>query len=579
MPAMIQRFRRMRHVLPLFLCSLAPLAHAQVPVVLEVADSLRPLLVEHLSVMREDVVSTTPGAREQQALVQRARKETLDLLATEGYFSPQVRREGEGMPIRLVIDAGPRTRIGAVTIQFSGPIDGPDFDARRKAITQAWPLKTGMPFRQSDWDAAKALALDEVSAKNFPAARFSRTQATIDPDQATARLAVEIDSGPAFTMGALEVNGLELYDPELVRRYNIITPGEPYDRNALLDFQRALQATPYFSTVIVSLPTDGVTQQAPIHVALTEAKPKRVDFGVGYSSNNGYRAETSYRHVDFLDRGWQLNTGLRLEQRHQLLFADVFLPPGRQSHQDSFGTQLEHTDSQGLSTRTIALGAARRHQRGDIETNLAFKLQREIYSPDGAESSRNKALTANWTWTLRRVDDLFNPRDGFVVSGQIGGGAKAAFSDQNFLRLSGRVAYYQPIAKRDVVLLRAEGGATLAESRAGIPQDFLFRTGGAQTVRGYKYNSLGVAEGDATVGGRYMALVSAEYTHWWPNNWGGAVFADAGNAMDDRETFRMLAGYGVGARWRSPAGPLAIDLAYGEETRRLRLHLSVAVAF
>ena len=38
-------------------------------------------------------------------------------------------------------------------------------------------------------------------------------------------------------------------------------------------------------------------------------------------------------------------------------------------------------------------------------------------------------------------------------------------------------------------------------------------------------------------------------------------------------------GYGLGARWRSPAGPLAIDLAWGHQERSLRLHFGVAVAF
>jgi len=35
----------------------------------------------------------------------------------------------------------------------------------------------------------------------------------------------------------------------------------------------------------------------------------------------------------------------------------------------------------------------------------------------------------------------------------------------------------------------------------------------------------------------------------------------------------------VGARWRSPAGPLAIDLAWGHQERSLRLHFGVAIAF
>jgi bis(5'-nucleosyl)-tetraphosphatase (symmetrical) len=39
------------------------------------------------------------------------------------------------------------------------------------------------------------------------------------------------------------------------------------------------------------------------------------------------------------------------------------------------------------------------------------------------------------------------------------------------------VVRYQPVGQRDSLILRAEGGITLAESRQGIPQDFLFRAG------------------------------------------------------------------------------------------------------
>jgi translocation and assembly module TamA len=35
----------------------------------------------------------------------------------------------------------------------------------------------------------------------------------------------------------------------------------------------------------------------------------------------------------------------------------------------------------------------------------------------------------------------------------------------------------------------------------------------------------------------------------------------------------------VGLRWRSPVGPLRVDLAYGEALRKVRLHMSVGVAF
>ena len=42
---------------------------------------------------------------------------------------------------------------------------------------------------------------------------------------------------------------------------------------------------------------------------------------------------------------------------------------------------------------------------------------------------------------------------------------------------------------------------------------------------------------------------------------------------------RPVLGYGLGLRWRSPVGPLRVDLAYGQEVKQVRVHLSVGIAF
>jgi translocation and assembly module TamA len=59
----------------------------------------------------------------------------------------------------------------------------------------------------------------------------------------------------------------------------------------------------------------------------------------------------------------------------------------------------------------------------------------------------------------------------------------------------------------------------------------------------------------------------------------GAVFVDAGNAADRWTTLHPVLGYGVGVHYRSPVGPLRLDVAYGQDVHQLRLHLSVGVAF
>ena len=82
-----------------------------------------------------------------------------------------------------------------------------------------------------------------------------------------------------------------------------------------------------------------------------------------------------------------------------------------------------------------------------------------------------------------------------------------------------------------------------------------------------------------TLGGRYLITLSAEYTHWFDNQWGIAFFADAGQAADNRDVFKLAAGYGTGARWKSPVGPLAVDVAWGQRDEQWRLSFSLAVPF
>lgn len=550
---------------------------------LEAPATLRPLLERHVRLLQRDGTALPDEAADRAAMIRRARREIAALLATEGYFSPAIRIDRRDAPRWTVeVEPGPRTEVAEVRIEFEGEIaaasggDGVEF---LDALRARWSLPVGAPFRQSDWDGAKQGLLDAVSTRRYAVARIARSRAEIDSETARARLTVTVDSGPAFYLGELVVEGLQHLPADLVTRYSLLRKGAPYDREQLLAFQTGLQNTPHFGSVIVDIERDPTqAAAAPVRVQVTEALPKHFGVGAGYSTNTGARVEASYRDVNLLRRGWELSTGLRLEQRRHALYADVFLPP-RGRHRDSFGALLEGSDLEGLKVTSQALGAARIETRGDIETRLALRLQHEKIEPDGALAQSSNTLTANWTWTKRAVDQLLDPTRGYVLEFQVGGGTAIALAEQDFVRLYSRFVRYWPVRGSDVFILRAEGGVTLADSREGIPQDFLFRAGGAQSVRGYDYQSLGVREGEATVGGRYLGTLSAEYVHWFRPQWGAAFFVDAGDAADSRTDFDVHAGYGIGARWRSPAGPLAIDLAWGQRERRLRLHFGVAIAF
>lgn len=534
-----------------------------------------------------------PESHDEAERVRRARaaeEQSRKLLETEGYFSASVtaRARPDG-GLLIAVDPGRRAVVSQVDIRFSGHVaeDIPMPARRRARLQRAWSLPAGRPFRQADWDKAKQQLLDALVARDYPAASLAASRAEVDPEQGTVRLEVTLDSGPPFVLGPLEISGLETYDAGLIHRYNRLKPGERYSQARLLELQQSLQNTPYFAAVLVDVDTqlepngDNYTpRRVPVHVRLTEAKPKRLSLSLGVSSNNGARLGADFSNANLFGRGWQWVSGLRLDRIEQLAFADLHLPPNPDGYRSSFGLLAERNVNQGLDLSQIGLGADRRRVQGRIETKLSVNALEEWRRVESGEATRNRALPFNWTWTWRNVDNPLDPRQGQVLSVQLGGGSRTLLSDQNFLRTLVRGQQFWSLGERHVFSLRGELGWVAAPSRRGIPETLLFRAGGAQSVRGYAYQSLGVPEGGAVVGGRYLTTLSAEYIHWFGPQWGGAVFLDAGNASDDAKQLRPLQrGYGIGVRWRSPAGPLAFDLAYGARDHKVRPVFSIEIAF
>lgn len=547
---------------------------------------------EWLGLIKQHVPELTSSAEAQSltpGVLRKIRREIASILSTEGYFSPAItfNRNSDKSAIILVnIEAGLRTTIKTLDIQFSGVLEDnaklgqQQAVTRKKILMESWLLPSGAAFRDGEWANAKNQLSENLRSDNYAAATILDSAAVIDADTHVASLRVEVDSGPSFVLGEINVSGLQRYPLSLLERFEPPKKGEAYSRTRLLEYQRALQNSAYFSTVSVSVEPDPLKADAvPIDLDVVERKARDLAMGLGYSSNTGFRTELSFRDRNVLEKAWDLRSAVRIEQRRQLAYADLYLPPRARDQLDSFGVLVDRLDVSGLLQNRSALGIKRTSSVDQREQRLGLNLTLEKNKPDGEPERFSRALVASLGWTWRDVDDQFAPRQGQIVQTDIAISEKAIISDQRFIRLYGKYQRWMPFGKEDSVVVRAEAGQVFSAGLTGIPEDYLFRTGGSTTVRGYRYQSLGIQHPASVSGGRVMAVASAEYVHWFESNLGGAAFVDAGDAADSWRNYSAKQGFGIGGRYRTPAGPLAIDLAYGKQSKKLRLDLSIAIAF
>jgi outer membrane translocation and assembly module TamA len=156
-------------------------------------------------------------------------------------------------------------------------------------------------------------------------------------------------------------------------------------------------------------------------------------------------------------------------------------------------------------------------------------------------------------------------------------------SQRNFLRFLARNATYHPIGKKLVLARSTEFGDIYAFRYSGnaldaIPLPERFFGGGGTSQRGFPENQAGPRDPVTgfPLGGTAVLFNQTELR--FPligENVGGVLFHDAGNAYSSlgNLSFRvkqrnlqdfdyMVHAVGFGIRYRTPVGPIRVDLAY-----------------
>lgn len=611
-----------------------PPAEPRFEIDMQAPDEVGEFLLRHMELQRFRLLRNL-DANELARLLAAAPANLRELLATLGYFSPVVDVVGppalaeaadaatgngnNSRPLGTVtirISPGPVTQVASVNVSFVGDIaTAPEASEQRDTIQREAQVMHGLPFSQSDWDRTKDAALRALIAKRYPAGRVQNSLADIDADKRQANLYIELDSGRAFQMGEVVVEGAERYDKTTVERLvrlSGVVPGSDYDLAQLQAAQQRLIDSGYYDSAFVFVEPSLDGASLPVKVQLRESLRQKLVLGVGGSTDSGARLSVEHTHHSVPGIGWRAVSALKIERVDQLASTDWSSPPSNDGWRWIAGGRLLREQDDFNITTSQRLRAGQSQDGVEYDRSFYLQYDRASVFNEATQTLRtaeaNSSITANYAWTRRRFDDPISPNSGHGLAVELGVGYTLGTTRLPFSRTQARWLGYWPLGDRSPppeakpgearvtsatrnrtdlgrLALRLEGGAVVAKRSAAIPDTQLFLTGGDATVRGYGLRDIGVRQPDGSVlPGRYKGVVSLEWQRPIFNANGrspveSVLFIDGGAVANRAGDLKPLWGVGTGVRYNSPVGPLQLDLAYGLETKRLRLHLNVGFTF
>ncbi len=545
------------------------------------------------------VLSIAAAAREGELTIERVRRlharapgEIRLALQPFGFYRPEIEAElqtpGDRWTARYRIDPGPPLRIRRLTLELTG--DGAQ-DAQLRTAAAQFPLREGDPLQHAAYEAGKSSLTREAADRGYLDARFTTSEIRIDLEAYSSEIALAFATGPRFFFGPVVFNQSVL-NPDVLRGYVNFRPGEPFSSARLLELQRALSGGPYFSRVEVLPRRDRADSlRVPIEVDLEPRKPQRYELGVGYGTDTGLRGTFEAEHRRANRQGHRVRAELKASDVEQSITGRYLIPSRypRTSILTLFAG-FARLDPRSSDSDKILVGASLSRLRGSWEETLSLTFEREAFEV-GPDTGRTNLLIPSASWSRTWADDRVFPTHGQRVRFDVMASHEAVLSSGSFAqaRLNGKLI--RSLTARTRLIARADVGATYTSSFAEfreLPPTVRFFAGGDQSVRGYRFRSLGPAEVGAdgirrVIGGRGMAVLSIELEQRLLNRWGLAAFFDAGNAFEfDSDNVpgsagTLKQGVGAGLRWLSPIGMVRADAAFGvsEDNVPFRFHLVI----
>ncbi|WP_437308616.1 BamA/TamA family outer membrane protein [Sorangium sp. So ce388] len=573
--------------------------------------------------------------------------------------------------LRIPVHPGPQTQLYDLAFEgnkgFCGQAGLSERDrttcAEERPFSERWlsdiaDLELGQPLSTLALDAARLRILDAYRDLGYA---FAEVRAAIEPspDRTRARARFIVSERDRVIVTGIVVKGAVRTDEQLILRRVLLREGAPFRQGqARLSEERIATLGP-FSSVSIALEDPDIPQKNKrVIIHVVEQLPQYLNPAIGFSTGEGVRFAFEYGHRNI----GGLAVGLTMRVQLSYLFEFMVVDPAARRHYQDLNDadQLERRNTISVTLPDIGLGplvslslsgvdvrdnqldfgftkdalipALTYRPRRAVTAQLAFSTElnkvdffgesdagkREILNqlrmPEGRTIALAQRVDASWDTR----DTPFAATRGFLLSGGVehvdafdvfdSVGDTTSFPESHFLRFTGRVSGYIPLARRSglTLALSLSGGYIQPlVTNSGTYPDRLFFLGGVDSLRSHLAESLypedGIEEArkvlpegatlstdDIPRGGTVMVNPRAELRVPLTDLLQLGLFLDAGNlwirARNVNLDPRLLRyGLGAGLRVNTPIGPLAFDyglnLAPRDELDEIdgALHFSVGL--
>ena len=529
-------------------------------------------------------------------------------------FDVKLNKAQDAVDITLTIIEGDPVIVEAVNFVGFDVVPAAHFHT----MTSSVPLKVGKPRDRQQVVASQELALNELRDHGYPYAKVAIDERPGSSPK-LAKLTFMADPGKIAHFGKVDIAQNASVSDRVIERELAYQPGDLYQRSLIQDTQRRLYGMQLFQFVSVQpLEVDQQPEDVPTRVTVAEGKHQRMNFGVGYGTEEKARVDAEYRQLNFLGdarsagahvRWSSLDRGVRLDFTQPYFFAPRFslgasgqdwytYTPAYRSVVVGGKVTLSHRIS-GQTSWSVSLTSER--DSSSISASVLADPQRRndliALGLDPATNEQRGNLNAvGFDIERSTADNVLNARKGYQLSFHVEQAGRLLPGGFNYWSLSGDARHYLPVGRSIVWANRVQTGNIdpAAGNPANVPFGKKYFLGGATSIRGWgRYEVSPLSQG-LPIGGDSMLAFSSELRATLSGNLGGVLFLDGGNVWPGSWGLRLNDlnyAIGPGLRYQTPVGPVRFDFGYqlnrisglfingSPETRRWRIHFSIGQAF